>query len=135
MSRKWCYLSLSPLLLVAIGALLLTSPVLASPEVDCTVPGEYNTISDALADPTCDVIDIDPGLYPENLVIDHDVALAGAAASQTLLDGGGLGRVILITNTATVTITGVTVSNGVAATGVMPLELSLIHISEPTRPY
>ena len=27
MSRKWCYLSLSPLLLVAIGALLLTLPL------------------------------------------------------------------------------------------------------------
>lgn len=106
MSRKWCCPSLLPLLLAAIGVLLLTGPVLASPYVDCAVPGEYATVADALADPVCDVINIDPGQYPENLVIDHDVTLAGAAADQTFLDGSELDRVILITNTATVTITG-----------------------------
>ena len=120
MSRKWCCPSLLPLLLAAIGVLLLTGPVLASPYVDCAVPGEYATVADALADPVCDVINIDPGQYPENLVIDHDVTLAGAAVDQTFLDGSELDRVILITDTATVTITGVTIANGMSVAGATP---------------
>ena len=120
MSYKRFYWALFPLLFVAIGVLLSASPALASPLVDCNVPGDYATIGDALADPACDVINVASDIYPENLEIDRDVTIAGAGAAATIIDGGGLGRVILITDTATVTITDVTITNGLIVTGAKP---------------
>ena len=50
-------------------------------------------------------------------MIDRDVTIAGAAAAATFINGGALDRVILITDTATVTITDVIITNGLVVTG------------------
>ena len=87
----------------------------------CNVPSlAMTTIGAALADPTCAVINVASGLFQENLVIDRDVMIAGAGAAQTIINGGALDRVILITDTATVTITDVIITNGLIVTGAEP---------------
>ena len=63
---------------------------LAAPLVECSVPDEYATIGEALADPDCDVINIASGIYPENLEIAREVTIAGAGAAATVIDGGAL---------------------------------------------
>ena len=120
MSHKWFYCVMLPLLFAVIGVLLPATFAQAAPLVECDVPAGYGTIGAALADPACDVINVAPGLFQENLVVDREVTIAGAGAALTAIDGGALDRVILITDTATVTITDVAITNGLIATGAEP---------------
>ena len=56
--------------------------------------------------------------YTENLNIESSLNLTGAGASKTILDGGGAARVVSILNSAAVvSLTGVTIRNGIAAGG------------------
>jgi hypothetical protein len=59
---------------------------------------------------------IGPGTYVENVSIDKSLALLGAGAGLTVIDGDGAGRTVYVGLNADVAISGVTIRNGNAAT-------------------
>ncbi len=64
-----------------------------------------------------DTIDIGPGTYFENVVIDgKDLTLAGASADETTIDGNFQGPVFTLPQTR-VTLTGMTITHGSADNG------------------
>jgi hypothetical protein len=64
---------------VAIAAALSLIGANAVQAVTCSVPsGAYATIQSAVDDPTCNTIDVAPGTYPENVVINRQLTLSGA---------------------------------------------------------
>ena len=60
-----------------------------------------------------DSIVVAPAIYTENLTINFSLNLIGSGARTTILDGGGVQRVINI-STGNVTLSGLTVRNGAA---------------------
>src|SRR3954453_5308041 len=65
----------------------------------CTVGASgasYISIQAAVDDTNCATINIAAGTYTENITISRSVALQGAGAASTLLDGGQSGRVLNI---------------------------------------
>jgi hypothetical protein len=61
-----------------------------------------------------DFILVAPAIYTENLTINFSLTMIGAGATETIIDGGGVGRVIFIpSQTVKVTLWGLTVRNGV----------------------
>lgn len=117
--------ALSLLLLAATLALFasLVSAAPAGPQALCTVKagggGDYTTIAGALADSTCNPIEISAGTYYENVTIDRDVVISGAGATGTIVDGNGTvtsQRVISITLDEHVSISDLTIRNGLAIT-------------------
>jgi hypothetical protein len=64
-----------------------------------------------------DTIDIGPGTYFENVVIDgKNLILAGASADETTIDGDFLGPVLTLSH-ATVTLTDMTITHGSGENG------------------
>ena len=60
-----------------------------------------------------DSIIVAAATYTENLTIGFSLSLIGSGASATIIDGGGLNRVVTISNAgAKVTLSGVTIRNG-----------------------
>ncbi len=51
------------------------------------------------------------------MTISISLKILGAGAETTILDGGGAGRVVLISSPAHVTLSGVTITNGNLALG------------------
>ncbi len=126
------------------------------PAADIYVDASHPSCGSGLggaADPVCsinaaislaapgDVIRIAPGTYTENLAISFDLALLGSdGASVTVVDGGGLGSVVTIADSVTVTIEGLTLTGGAAPTGAginsqgdLTLRNSTIHGNAATR--
>ena len=100
----------------------------------CTVPsGPYPTIQSAASDPTCDTINVAPGVYNENVVVNFPTTINGAQAGnrydervggESIVNGATpIGNVAVFSiNAADVTIDGFTISNTVtagAATGIV----------------
>ncbi|NOZ51342.1 MAG: hypothetical protein GXP37_15060 [Chloroflexi bacterium] len=91
----------------------------------CTVDGsghggDYTTIGAAVADANCQTIHVAAGVYTENITIDRDLALQGAGADNTVIDGNGSvtrQRVIAIAFGQNVDISGVTIQNGYVLSG------------------
>ena len=83
----------------AVAALLLAPP--AAYGAICNVPsGGFPTIAAALADPTCNPIQIGAGSYTTNLSIARDVTLDGAGSASSTIAGwvgvsGGATDVVL----------------------------------------
>src|SRR5215470_15606146 len=103
MERRIPFVLFSVALLVALAATVAH----ATP---CNVPA-YPTIRAAVADPTCDTVNIAPGTYFENeITITRDVTLNGDNQATTIIDGSSGDRIMRIDNT--VTIKGVTLQNG-----------------------
>jgi len=88
------------------------------PKPDVVVPSNsVPTIQEAI-DGTLDrdgdglvVVEVGPGLYPENLVIDRPVVLQGAGADRTIVRGDGWSSVIRV-DAPNVTIRGMTAVGG-----------------------
>lgn len=99
------------LLIIIIGAKCNRS-VMANPVV-VTVPSlGYKTIQKAInaANPG-DIIRVTAGIYHENLIVNKTVSLIGKDPATTIIDGGGLGNVVII-NSHNVVINGFTIQNG-----------------------
>jgi hypothetical protein len=65
----------------------------------CTVGAsgaDYTAVQAAVDDPNCATINIAAGTYTENVTISRSVALHGAGAANTILDGGQSGMVLHI---------------------------------------
>ena len=59
-----------------------------------------------------DSIRVAAATYTENLTISISLKILGSGAKTTILDGGGVGRVVTISSPAHVTLSGVTITNG-----------------------
>ena len=72
-------------------ALLLLTAFLGGanllPAATCNVPAVYPTIAAALADGTCDPIQVAAGTYTTHLAIARDVTLNGAGSASTTIAG------------------------------------------------
>jgi len=82
------------------------------------------TIAGAISRTTSgDSIVIAAGTYGENLSVNSNLSLNGAGARATIIDGGshnadgGGGRVLVISNTAHVAVSNLTIQNGIANSG------------------
>ena len=53
----------------------------------CQVPAVYPTIAAALADPSCNPIQVAAGTFPGNLAITRDVTVNGAGSASTTIAG------------------------------------------------
>lgn len=115
MSKRIIYLFAGPLLLASLIVLFngMVGTALAIPDGFCTVPGDYPTIQAAVAAQNCGVIDVAAGTYLETVTISRSLTIQGQGALNTIVNGGGAGRVFQIEVASTVvTLTGITISNG-----------------------
>lgn len=79
----------------------------------CSVPsGNYPTIQSAVNDSSCDVIQVNPQTYNENVLVNRSVTINGADPETTIVDGQLQHRVFRVSAGTTVTITGLTMTNG-----------------------
>jgi hypothetical protein len=85
----------------------------ASPAgVVCDVPGGYSTIQAAVDDNNCDIIALTTALYAENVAITRTVTIEGRSPADTIVDGNASGPVFAIGNGGVVTLTRMTITNG-----------------------
>ena len=64
----------------------------------CSVPtASYPMIQSAVNDPACDTIEVDPGIYDENVVINRELVLDGAGAGVTIVKPTVAGPAITVT--------------------------------------
>jgi len=74
------------------------------------------TVTHAISESTGgDTINIAAGTYVEHIYVATDLTLIGAGMDGTILDGGGTGRVVLVSSTATISY--LTIQNGHPASG------------------
>jgi parallel beta-helix repeat protein len=75
----------------------------------------FATIQDGIdaADSPGGVVHVAEGTYTENIILTEGIAVLGAGAAGTIIDGGGTGPVVLTNNLTSATIfDGFTVTNG-----------------------
>jgi hypothetical protein len=115
------------------ATLVIISTAAAQAQV-CTVPsGSYPTIQSAASDPACTTINVAPGVYNENVVVNFPTTINGAqtgnrfdarVGAESEVNGATpIGNVAVFSiNAADVTIDGFTIRNSVtsgAATGIV----------------
>ena len=84
-----------------------------SPQTACKTIG--HTISLASSG---DSIRVAPATYRENLTVTFSLNLIGSGANTTIVDGGGIGTVVIISSAAAnVALSRVTIRNGLAPSG------------------
>ncbi|HEY3266616.1 MAG TPA: LamG-like jellyroll fold domain-containing protein [Armatimonadota bacterium] len=83
-----------------------------------SVPGQYATISAAIshAQPA-DIITVAAGTYHENLTLPVSVAIHGAGAAQTIVDGGQTDSVVTVNPGYSVTLSDMKLTNGLGTGG------------------
>jgi hypothetical protein len=90
-------------------------PVDAIATANCDVPDiSYATIQSAVDDPTCMHINLIAPLYTENVTIDRSVPIQGLGIMSTTVDGSDLDSVFIIRSGYIVTLTDMTVTNGLS---------------------
>jgi len=100
-----------PFVLLSVALLVALAATVAHAK-SCNVPSEFPTIQAAVADATCDKVNIAPGTYHGGVIIGRDVTLNGEdEAATTIIDGRGVSEVVAVF-AGSVTIKGVTIQNG-----------------------
>ncbi|PYX08703.1 MAG: hypothetical protein DMG88_09375 [Acidobacteria bacterium] len=66
---------------------------------------------------SADTIMVAAAIYQENLTIGKSLTILGSGAPSTIIDGGGVGRVVTISNGPHVTLSKLTIRNGRANPG------------------
>jgi hypothetical protein len=95
------------------------------PNSNCTVPGDYFTIQDAVNDPNCVTISVAPAVYNENVVIPRAVTLTGSNGGAVVSGVAPAGNVATFTiAAANVTIDGFTIRNSVTSGAAMGITVS-----------
>ena len=84
--------------------------------VTCVVPVSHPTIQAAENDVSCTTVQVNPGVYFENVVIDRDLTIVATVWSTVTIDGGTTGRVVDNLG-ANVVLRGVSIMNGAASSG------------------
>jgi hypothetical protein len=125
---------------IGAAALAAALAVIITPAIQaatCTVPGDYPTIQAAVNDASCSEIDVNPGSYTENVVVNRSVTINGAQAGnrfdnrapggESIVNGAnpiGANSVFLI-NAASVTIDGFTIKNSVTTSGAIGVSVKV----------
>ncbi len=84
--------------------------------VTCIVPVSHPTIQSAENDLSCTTVQVNPGVYVENVVIDRDLTIVATTWSTVTIDGGAAGRVIDNVG-ANVVLRGLRITGGAASSG------------------
>jgi hypothetical protein len=106
----------------------------------CSVPSDHPTIQAAVDDASCSIVNVAPGLYPENVFISRAVTLNGAQAGQpvaarisgspaesTVQGANPTGSVpVILINAPNVTVDGFTVKNSVAANAAIGFQIKAV---------
>ena len=134
-------------LALAIAALLTLNAGLGN-AATCSVPSlTYPTIQSAVDDNTCTTVNVAPGVYAENVVINHSLTLNGAQAGlpvagrisgdpseSTIVGANPTGSVAVVTFNATnVTVDGFTMRNAVTANDAIGIQLKALATSATIR--
>lgn len=82
-----------------------------SPNI-CLVPFEYPSIQSAIDDVTCATVDIESGIYVENITVTRSVSIFGDALGSTILNGGGQWSVLTIQGEHDVHLKDLTITAG-----------------------
>lgn len=90
--------------------------VVGGPVCSVGPSGDYSTIQAAVNDPGCSTINVAPGVYAENVVIDHSLTLNGAQAGNAVSSRTPEGA-------AESTVSGVT--NGTAAISIRAADVTV----------
>jgi hypothetical protein len=80
----------------------------------------YYHIQDAISDPLTlngDTIEVSPGIYNENILINKSLHLIGQNRDTTIIDGRSLGTVLTLANGLTITLYNFTITHGYASLG------------------
>lgn len=123
---------MKPKKLILVGAFAATialGTAVSANAATCNVPsGSYPTIQSAAADPSCDTINVAPGVYNENVNVTHSATINGAqagshdfatrsanSAAESVVKGAGptVSTPIFTINASDVTIDGFTIKNAV----------------------
>ena len=111
------------MLALILGALIFGTVVAQAATLNVGPGQTYTTIQSAIdaAPASSDTIQVSLGTYNENLVWDtKNLQLLGARAGVSIVDGGGTGRCLAITNVPNAArVTGFTFTNG-SPTGAVP---------------
>lgn len=102
--------------LAIIITVILIFPAFAFSQNTWFVDDDFPTIQGAISDPSVvngDTIIVRPGTYEENIKISKSITLIGEDKNTTIIDGGGIGNVIEITQDVynDPDFTGVSISN------------------------
>jgi hypothetical protein len=90
----------------------------AAAAIACNVPSaSHPTIQSAADDTACERIDVAAGNFAENVVISRSLAIHGQGITATVIDGSAAGAVFTIYPSNIVTMTSLTISNGLAISG------------------
>ena len=82
-----------------------------------TVPDDYSTIQQAInAAIAGDTVYVRSGTYYEHVSIGKSLTLQGEDRETTIIDGGGSGKVVYVSSTNNVTISGFTIRNSGSST-------------------
>lgn len=83
-----------------------------------TVGDPFCSIQDAIDASTADdVIEIAAGTYNENLSVNKSLVINGAGKTTMIVDGSGVGRVMLVDGAHSVSVNALTIQNGSADIG------------------
>ena len=119
-------------------SLLTTIVAFNARATTCSVPSAgYPTIQAAIDDSSCAVVNVAPGLYPENVFIPRSVVLNGSQAGQpvagrtsgspaesTIVGSNPTGSMpVIVINAANVTVDGFTITNSVTANAAIGLNI------------
>lgn len=97
--------------------------------VTCVVPVSHPTIQDAADDASCTTVQVNPGVYVENVVIDRDLTIVATTWATVTIDGGAAGRVIDNVG-ANVVLRGLLIRNGAASSGAGIRSVGTLEIYE-----
>lgn len=104
------------LLIIFVAGVVAVRQARAATLTVCAVGCDFSSVSTAVAAAAPgDTLALAGETFSENLVLSKSVTLQGEVG--TILDGGGSGRVISVTNGVTVLLSGVVVQNGLADDG------------------
>ena len=99
--------------LLVLALLLVLAPAAAALAIVIDVPGDYETIAEALAAaPAHAIIEVAPGSYRESLVIDKPVTLRGSDKGEARLAASADEPVIAVMHTESVRIEGLRIVGG-----------------------
>lgn len=81
--------------------------------------GGYDTVAAAVtAAPPEATVQVCPGTYLDNIVVERNLTLLGSGADDTTIDGGGIASTIFVEG-ANLTLGGLTITNGLAHLNVL----------------
>ena len=114
-------------LILAVSLLGVVANIQVASARVITVPDDFLTIQGAINDASDgDSVVVRTGIYHEHIVVNKTVSLVGEDVSTTIIDGSGIGHVVIITSDD-VNMTGFTVRNSGTAYHITGINLNNVN--------